>query len=150
MTQVTVASDRAAVVAVIDPDAYGAGGVTSDWVDASKFHRFMAIVTAGVFVATGLLDFKLQQATDGSGTGAKDITGKSITQLTAAGSDDDKQAIINASMDELDTNNAFTHIAMVMTLTTAGADSGAIMLAFDARQEPGSNDDLASVAEIIF
>ncbi len=87
MDRVLVPSDQAAIVASIDPEAQGAATVTSDWVDASLFHQFMAILQTGVMAATSTVDLKVRQATDSSGTGVKDITGKSITQLTAAGTD---------------------------------------------------------------
>ena len=103
-------SNRAVLMATVDPDAYGAGTVTSDWVSLADFEYIQALVLVGEMQATSTVEAKLEQATDGSGTGAKDISGKSITQLTAAGSDDDKQAIINCRSEELDVTNSFTHV----------------------------------------
>lgn len=140
-------SDRARVAATIDPDAYAASTVTSDWVDMADFESIMAIVFAGELGASATLDAKLRQATDGSGTGAKDITGKAITQLTKAGTDDDKQAIINCYADELDVNNGFTHVQLSMTVGVAASDAGAVILGFDSRYGPAT--DLASVDEIV-
>ena len=142
-----LASQEQIVADVIDPDAYAAGTVNGAWISMETNSRVQAILMVGAMVATALADFKLQQATDSSGTGVKDITGKLITQLTAAGSDDDKQAIINCRADELDIDNDFDHIRMVFVLTTAGADSGAIMLAGPSRYEVAA--DQAGVAEII-
>jgi hypothetical protein len=135
------------VVGVVDPDANGAGALSTGWIAMKDYDAILAILMIGTFVATGLADMKLEQATDGSGTGVKDITGKAITQLTQAGSDDDKQALINCRADELDIDNDFTHVRATFTLTTAGADSGVIVLGLGARYSEVA--DLASVDEII-
>jgi len=142
-------SECAGVVATIDPDAYTAAAYTSDWVDMEKFEKLMAIVLAGDLGSSATLDAKLQQATDGSGTSAKDITGKAITQLTQAGTDSDKQAIINVNADELDVANSFTHVALVMTVGTATSDCGAVLLGFNSHYDTANANDLASVDEIV-
>lgn len=144
-----LASEVAAVVAVIDPAAQAAGAVTSAWVDMREFSKLMAIIMAGTLGTSGTLDGKLQEATDSSGTGAKDITGKAITQLTEAGTDEsDRQAIINIDEQDLDINNGFTHVALVMTVAVATSDTGGIILGFGS-DRPASNRDIASVAEIV-
>jgi len=145
----TIGSDRSAVAGIIDPDATGAGTVTTGWISMADFGRIMAVVMAGTLGASATLDAKLEQATDGSGTGAKDITGKAITQLTKAGSDDDKQAVINCHQSELDLENSFTHVRLSMTVGTATSDVGAVVLGLDPRYGPASDNDLASVAEIV-
>lgn len=142
-------SQRAGVVGVIDPDAYAAGTVTTSWIAASAFASFLAIVQAGDLGTSATLDAKLEQASDGSGTGAKDITGKAITQLTQAGTDSNKQALINLRPEELDLANGFTHFRLSMTVATAACDAGAIVLGFDARFGPANERDLASVDEIV-
>ncbi len=145
-----LASEQAAVVATIDPDVIVASTVLSDYVDASEFANFQAIALAGTLGSSATLDMKLVQATDGSGTDVKDITGKAITQLTQASPDDsDKQAVINLKPEELDVANEFTHFAVSMTIGTATSDAGAIVLGQDPRYGPASDQDLASVAEII-
>jgi hypothetical protein len=140
-------SDRATLLATIDPDAYGAGTVVSDYVSLADFESLQAIVMVGEMQATSTVDAKLLQATDSSGTGAKDITGKAITQLTAAGTDDDKQAIINCRSEELDVANSFTHVALSMTTATAASDSSGLILGHSARYQPAT--DLSSVDEVI-
>lgn len=142
-------SERAAVVGVIDPDANAAGTVTTGWVDASKFNKFLAIVMAGDLGSSATIDAKIEQASDSSGTGAKDLAGKSITQLTKAGTDDNKQALINFNTSDLDINNGFTHVRLSFTTGTATSDGGAVLLGFDPRYGPASDHDAASVDEII-
>ena len=142
-------SEMVAVVATIDPDANTAQAYTSDWVNMKDWEQVLAIVMAGDLGSSATLDAKLQQATDGSGTSAKDITGKAITQLTQAGTDSDKQALIQARADELDVAGGFTHVALVMTVGTATSDSGAVLLGLNPTYGPASDYDLASVDEIV-
>ena len=142
-------SEVVAVLANIDPDAYGAGTVDSPFVSLGKFHSAMAIVQAGDFVATGLLDASIRQATDSGGTGAKAISGKSITQLTQAGTDSNKQAIINLDAEELDVDNGFSFISLRMVLTTAGADAAGMLLGVGSRLGPASDNDSSTVDEIV-
>ena len=87
-----------------------------------------ALISVGTMAATSTLDAKIEQATDSSGTGAKDITGKAITQLTAAGTDSDKQAVINVFDSELDIVNEFDHVRLSMTVAVAASDAGAVIL----------------------
>lgn len=142
-------SDRVAVVGNIDPDAYSTGTYTTGWIDMSKFLSIMAIVQAGTLGASATLDAKIQQATSAAGAGAKDITGKAITQLTQAGTDSDKQAVINLFADELDINNGFTHVQLSITVGTAASDAGAIVLGFDPRSDVASASDASTVDEIV-
>jgi len=146
----TLGSEQAAVVATIDPDVLPAATYTSDYVEAALFANFIATIMAGTLGASATVDAKLVQATDSGGTGKKDITGKAITQLTQASPDDsDKQAIINLKPEELDVNNDFTHFALELTVATATSDGGAIIQGLDPRFGPASDNNLASVAEVV-
>lgn len=149
MTTNAQPSERVAVGGVIDPDANAAGALTSDYVSLAEFHSCMGIVMVGTMGSTGTIDAKLVQATDSAGTGVKDITGKAITQLTEAGTDDDKQAVINCRAEELDVDNGFDHVALVLTTAAATSDSAAVLLGLDPRHGPASDSDLASVDEIV-
>src|SRR3954467_4428393 len=99
-------SQRVGVVGVISPVSQAAGTVTSGWMDATQFHNFMAILKTGVLGASATVDAKLQQATDNSGTGVKDITGKAITQLVKA-LNDNNQVTIDLKQEDMDFANAF-------------------------------------------
>lgn len=145
----TLGSDRVGVVAAIDPDAYGTGTYTSGWVDMASVARIVAVVMTGTLGTSATLDAKLEQASDGSGTGAKDIAAKAITQLTKAGGDDDKQAEINLHQSELDLANGFTHARLSITIGTATSDAAGVVLGLDARHGPASDNDAASVSEIV-
>lgn len=141
-------SDRAVVAAVIDPDATAAGTVTSGWVHMGTFDTILAIALAGTLGASATFDAKLEQAQDSSGTGAKDITGKAITQLTQAGTDEsDLQSLINCRADELDVANGFDYVRLSITVGTATSDAGGLIIGMNARYQPAA--DAASVTEVV-
>lgn len=145
----TIGSDRAAVLGAIDPDAYGAGTYTTGWINMEDFGRVMAVVMAGTLGTSATIDAKIEQASDGSGTGAKDVSGKAITQLTQAGTDSDKQAVINVQATDLDLANSFTHLRLSITVGTAASDAGGLVIGFDPRNAPASDNDAATVDEIV-
>lgn len=140
-------SDRATLAAVIDPDVLTAATHTSGWVSMVDYDTIQAIVLAGTLGASATLDAKLEQATDSSGTGAKDISGKAITQLTQAGSDSDKQAIINCRAEELDVDNDFTHVRLSITVATASSDGAGLILGHNGRYQPVA--DASTVDEVV-
>lgn len=149
MNMNSLPSERVAITGTIDPDVTVASTVVSDYMDMSKFHRCMAVIMAGTLGSSATLDAKLVQATTSAGAGSKDITGKSITQLTQAGTDSDKQAVINLDAAELDLDNAFDFVAISLTVAVATSDVGALLLGLDPRNAPASDFDLASVDEIV-
>lgn len=139
-------TDKMAVVGVIDPDANGVGALSTGWVAAKDYNAFMALIMAGTLGASATLDAKIEQATDASGTGVKDVTGKAITQLVKASNDDD-QAIIEFCGEDLDVDNDFSHVRLTMTTGTATSDSAAVLMGIDPRY--GAPDQAATVAEVI-
>lgn len=141
-------SERAAIVAVIDPDAYSNGALQTGYFPLKDFARFMGIVMAGDIVSTGTIDAKFTVYTDDSGGGALDVTGAAITQLTQAGTDSNKQAVINLNTDALAGSTKYTHGRLVCTLGTAGADFAALVLGFDPRYAPASDSDATTVDSI--
>jgi hypothetical protein len=150
MAQKTLpASAETAIVGVIDPDLNTAGTQTTAWISASTFQKFMAIVIAGALGSNATLDAKIEQASDATGTGAKDLADAAITQMTEAGGDSDKQAIIEFWSEDLDLENGFTHVRLSMTVATASSDSAAILLGCAPRYAPASASDADSVAEIV-
>ena len=143
-------SENVAVLGTIDPDAYAASTEVSDYVSMEKFESVMIVLLVGDIVATGTVDAVVKQATDSSGTGAKNLTtSKAITQLTQAGSDSNKQVIINVRAEDLDMANSFDHVAISVTFGTAGCDFGAVLLGCNARYAPASDNDISTVDEIV-
>lgn len=144
-----IASEMAAVIGTIDPDVYTASTIVTDYGSMADFDTVMGVVMLGTLGAGGTVNAKLVQATDSSGTGSKDITGKAITTALVKATDDDKQAIINCRAEELDVDNSFTHVALSITFVGADSDMGAILMGLNPRQGFASDNDLASVAEIV-
>lgn len=146
------ASEKVAIVGVIDPDAYAASTVTTDYVDMSKWHQLMFIGLAGDIVSTGTIDAQVYAADDSSGTNPVAVTGKAITQLTQAGTDSNKQVIINVREDEVKaqaTTALKRYVACSFVLGTAGADFGAIVLGLFPSHGVASDNDKSTVDEII-
>jgi len=149
-------TDGVAILTAIDPVSQGAGTVTGAWIQASAFKAFLAVLDVGVMQASSTVDFKVRQATDGSGTSAKDVTGKAITQLLAAGGNN-RQAMINLRGDDLDTNNGFDYINVSCTVAAAASLIGAVLYGFypdfmppvDAGASPAVNYGASSVAQIV-
>ena len=142
-------SDRAAILAAIDPDAAAAGTVNTAWIDVTNWQNLMAIVMAGDLGASATLNAKLEQATSNAGAGVKDVTGKAITVLTQAGTDSDKQAIVNCSQYDLDFAHGFKFVRLSMTVAVAASEIGGLLLGFDPRYNTASDNDAASVKEVI-
>lgn len=139
-------SDRAPILGVIDPDAYAANTYTTGWIDMSLWESVQAIVFAGTLGSSATLDAKLEQATSSGGAGAKDVTGKAITQLTQAGTDSDKQAVINCQSEDLDVEGGFRYVRLSLTVGTATSDAGGVVLGADPRYAP---TDATTVDEVV-
>ncbi|MGR3593035.1 MAG: hypothetical protein ACU0B9_06970 [Limimaricola soesokkakensis] len=150
MTQKTVALASAlGLLASIDPDAYAAGTVSTGWISAANWQDFLAVVSAGDLGAGATLDAKIEQASDSAGTGAKDVVGAAITQLTQAGADSNSQAIIALSADDLDIANGFNHFRLSITVGTATSDAGGMVFGGTCRYGPAADYDAPSVSEIV-
>lgn len=107
---------------------------TSSWVSMADFREIVALISVGDLATSATFNAKLQQATDSSGTGAKDITGKAITAL--ADTDDDVALLLSVIAEELDVDNNFTHVALVATPATAAVEFGALVFGCGARTRP--------------
>lgn len=138
-------SDRLHLVGVIDPDANAAATLLTVWVNAGLYESFMAMISAGDLGTNGTLDAKLRQATSSAGAGAKDITGKAITQMTEAGTNlSNKQAFINLESEDLDTNNGFSWVALSVTGAVATSDFAAYLFGLNAKYP-----DAAHISSVI-
>ncbi|CAK0236922.1 Uncharacterised protein [Burkholderia pseudomallei] len=142
------ATEQVAVLGAIVPSSQAAGTAATGWLSAAQFQKFLAIVQGGAMGSGGTIDAKIQQATDSSGTNAKDITGKAITQLAAAGGGNVEVAI-NLDAQELDVNGGFGFIQLSVTTATAASGTAGLVLGFLPRFGPASDFNAASVAQIV-
>lgn len=143
------ASAVAAVVAALNPASQAAGTATTGWIDMQDWFQAMAILSVGAIAAAGTVDAKIQQATSAAGAGAKDVTGTAITQLTDAGTDDNKQVVINVRQEDLDFNNSFRWIRLSVTTAVEAALISAIVLGLHPRYGAANAQDASTVDEIV-
>ena len=141
-------NEKLAILATLDPVAQTAGTVVTTWVPIQNFHSVMALIQTGVLGASATLDAKLRQATDASGTSAKDITGKAITQIVKA-SGDNKQALIECRQTDLDGNHGFAYVALSLTVGTATSIVGAALIGGNPYLAPCSGSNQAGVVQVV-
>lgn len=139
-------SDVSTVLAVTSPVSQGVGAVSTGYIDVSNYESILAEVLVGVFGASATVDAKLEQATTSGGAGVKDVTGKAITQLVAAGGNN-RQALINCEQAELDTNGGFKFVRLTITVATAATLVAGLLRGVGARYQPASQ--AASVAQVV-
>jgi hypothetical protein len=119
------------------------GGNSTAWVHMQNYHRAVALIWVGN--AAGTVDGTLYQATDEHGTGAKAVTGKSITQLTAT--DDNSLVLIELRTEELDVVGGFDWIRLSCESSNVSTIYGAALLGFIPRFKPVSTALLAEVVD---
>lgn len=140
--------ERVAVVATIDPDAYGTGAQNTDVIDMRMIRKVLFVIMAGTLGTDATLAFEVRGDTASNGSFTTKITGKEITTLTETGTDSDKQAIVEVSSEEV-ILQGFRYIRGVATLAAATSDYGVVALGGDTQFMPATEYDLASVAETV-
>lgn len=138
-------SEVITLMATLDPASQAAGTVLTAWVPVKNHHTFLGIVSAGVFGAGGTLDAKFRQAQDATGTNAKDVTGKAIVQLVAAGGNS-RQAMVNMKTGDLDTEGGFAFIALSVGVGVASSLVGASLFGTNPRFADAAGLNPVSVA----
>ena len=141
-------AELAAVLASLDPASVAAGTAVTTWVPAGNFHTFAALIQTGALGTAATVDVKLRQATDSSGTGAKDIPAKAIAQIVKA-SGDNKQAIRECRSEDLDQAAGYAWLAISVTVGTAASVLGGTLLGLNPRFAPASAFNQASVVQTV-
>lgn len=144
----TKLSEQVAVLATLDPASVAASTVVTTFVPMANVFQLSALIQTGVLGASATVDAKLRQATDAAGTGAKDLTGKAITQIVKA-TGDNKQAIIEVRAEELDVNNGYGFVALSVTVGVAASQLSAALIGASTRYSPASTFNQAGVAQIV-
>lgn len=144
----TKGSEQFAILGRTGPLNANAG--QSAWISVSNFHRLLALIDTGANL-NGSLNAQLLQALDATGAGAKPITGanglaKALTPI-AAGNAANIQALIDCSVDEMDTNNGYAFVQVQITSSSAGLFAG-LLLGINARFSPANSLNASSVAQI--
>lgn len=148
MNQNIKLNERIAILATIDPASVGPGTVLTTWVPVANFNSISAMIQTGLLGTSATVDAKLRQATDSSGTGAKDVIGKTIVQIVKA-TGDNKQASIELRGEDFDTNNGFAFVALSMTVGTAASIVNAMLIGANARYSPASAFNQAAVVQVV-
>lgn len=145
------AIDRIVDLGGVDPQSIGSGStISSGWISAQQYGSFVAMLRTGVISAGGSVNMQIRQAQDSSGTGAKNITGKTLTApLTNAGYPTSGQAEINVRGDELDVSNGFSYLQIQVTATSAAALASAALVANDPRNGPCSASLPATMSQAV-
>lgn len=141
-------SELFSVLATIDPASQAVGTVTTGWISAANHLGFLALVQTGTLGTGATVDAKLQQALDSAGTGAKEISGKAITQIVKA-TGDNKQVLINVKPEELDTVNGFGFVRLTVTVGVAASITSAQLLGVNPRYAPAEVGNQAAVVQVI-
>ena len=140
-------SEKVAVVGIIDPDAYTAATYLTAAIEMSLLDRVAFIVQVGTMATNSTVDFSVTASATSGGSYVA-LTGKAITQLTEAGTDSDKQAIVEVTGDEV-LAQGYRYIKGSLVVATAASDAGVIALGSSLRYQPAENYDLTSVDEIV-
>ena len=142
-------SEQLSILATLDPGNQAPGVANTGWVPLSTHHGLLALAQTGALATGATVDAKLQQAQDASGTGAKDVAGKPIVQLTQASNGANRQALINLRPEELDVNNGFAFVRLVVTVAAAAANTSAQLLGVNPRLASAETANQAAVAQIV-
>ena len=138
-------SQSLAIVATVDPASYNSQ-TNSDAVDMQLFRRCLFIVSAGA-IGSNTVSVVIKGGTDGS-TFPTTLTNKTLAAGTFSGSGDNNTQAMIEVLDQECATQSVRYIRAEITPSGAALLS-AVVLAGEARYEPASNYDLASVAEIV-
>lgn len=108
------------VVILAPIDCADTAAATSGWIDVRTYEGDIAIIQSTGVVTAGTIAGKIQEATDGSGTGAADITGATFTSVGTSTDNDVQKLVIR---------NTAGYIRYVGTIGTGPALVGVSMLA---------------------
>jgi hypothetical protein len=141
-------SELLSVLATLDPASQAVGAASTVWVPVANYFSFLAMVQTGVLGTSATVDAKVQQALDSAGTGAKDISGKAITQIVKA-TGDNKQVLVNVKPEDLDTVNGFDFVRVTVTVGVAASVTSAQLLGVNPRYAPAEVGNQAAVVQVI-
>lgn len=141
-------SELLAILATLDPASQAAGTATTEWISMAAFHNLLAIVQTGSLGTNATVEAKLQQAKDASGTGAKDVVGKALTQIVKA-SGENKQALINFTPDNFDLANDYGFVRLSVTVAVAASQISAQILGINPLYGPADAVNQTDVIQVL-
>jgi len=126
-------SENVYPLAIHYADGRGAGNHDSAWVSLQNYHRAWLVANIGDQEAAATFDVTLREAQDAAGTGAANISGKSITALTGDGSD---LVCIELQTEELNVDAGYEHVQFRVTITGGAVIYSAILYGLFSRFKP--------------
>jgi len=142
-------SEQLALCATIDPDAYAAATIVTDEIDMAKFSRVLFIILAGTPGTAATLTCTLKGgASSNAGSHSTTVTGKVTTALTQAGTDADKQVLLEVTAEEV-AAQSLRYIELSCVLAVEAWDFGVVALGVPADYSNATSLDLATVDEIV-
>lgn len=136
------ASEQAAVIGVITPATVTDATVVTGWISLQNYDKVLATIAIGLNATS--VAAKIQEATDGAGAGAIDITDKAITTILVA----DKQAEIDVDIQDLNVDDDFSFIQLSITVVDAAVVWGEVQ-GFSGHIQPVAQFNVASVVEVV-
>jgi len=114
-------------------DTYNTTGVS-----LKNYHRAWVVLDVGDMDQGATLNLKLQEATstDAADGDWSDIDGKSITELTAADTDDDSLVCIELQTEELTVASNYDCIRAQLVIANAAVQVSLIIYGVESRFEP--------------
>lgn len=140
-------TERLALVSTLDPVSQSATTVTSDVINMKLVKKVLFILSTGVLGSSATVDLAIKGDTTSGGSFTTTITGKSITQLVKA-SNDNNQVMVEVSAAEV-AAQGFSFIRASVTVGTAASLISLVALADGLTYTMPSENDLASVVEIV-
>src|SRR5262245_27810973 len=142
-------AEKCALVGRVNPQTVNSTEKFTDVVDMSKWGQALGVALLGDMAAE-TIDFRCYTcASDGSGA----VQLKAATQLAAhASNNDNKQVEINVRAEEVISASNQTKQFVKFGLVTGGATGGpacVVALGLKPRFGPATDDDLASVVEVV-
>ncbi len=122
-------------LAKIDPASYAAEQNTAR-AAVGNYHRFGVLLSVGAMAGGATLDLDIEQHTLAVGGTTKNITGKSITQLTQAGGDGNCLVWVECQTEELDVDGGFDYVSVEVTPAVGAVIFGAVLFGAIPRYPP--------------
>jgi hypothetical protein len=118
------------------PDSFGAATRNSAWANMENYHRGWLVLIVGDMQQGATLDVLLREATDALGTGAANIAGKAITQLTQAGGDGNDIICIELQTEEMNVPANYDFVGVQVVIAGAAVEYSYVFFACETRYAP--------------
>lgn len=105
-------------------------------VNVGNYHRFGILLSVGAMAGGATLDMDIEQHNAAAGGTTKNITGKSITQLTQAGGDGNCLVWVEVQCEELDVDGGFHWVSAEVTPANAAVIFGVVVFGYIPRFPP--------------